>query len=340
MDKRVIFAVAGSGKTSLIIDQLSQTNRSLIITFTNNNLNNLRLGIIRKFGYFPRNILLLSYFSFLYSFCFKPFLLMKYRTKGINYQSNLNRFAKDDARFIDRNRRLYSNRIAKLIDNNSINKEINNRISKYFDNLYIDEVQDFAGHDFNLLVSMIGSDLNILLVGDFFQHTFDTSRDGNVNTSLHDDFNSYMKRFQQTGILVDLKTLNKSYRCSPTVCKFITESLGISIESHRTDDTNIQFIEDQDKAFRIFRNRSIVKLFYQEHYKYDCFSRNWGDSKGEDKYKSVCVVLNKNTNLLFHQNRLSELPPQTRNKFYVACSRARNSLYLLPEELLVTFKST
>ena len=339
MDKRVIFAVAGSGKTTLIIDQLNQTTRSLIITFTNNNLNNLRLGIIRKFGCFPKNILLLSYFSFLYSFCFKPFLLMKYRTKGINYQPNLNRYAKDDARFIDRNRRLYSNRIAKLIDNNNINNEINNRISKYFDNLYIDEVQDFAGHDFNLLVSMIAADLNILLVGDFFQHTFDTSRDGNVNTSLHDDFNSYVKRFQQTGILVDLKTLNKSFRCSPTVCKFISESLGISIESHRTDDTNIQFIEDQEKATGVFRNRRIVKLFYQEHYKYDCFSRNWGDSKGEDKYKSVCVVLNKNTNSLFHQGRLNELPPQTKNKFYVACSRARNSLYLLPEELLVTFKS-
>jgi DNA helicase II / ATP-dependent DNA helicase PcrA len=338
MDKRVIFAVAGSGKTTLIIDCLNEVDNSLILTFTNNNHNNLRLGIIRKFGYFPKNLFLFSYFTFLYSFCFKPFLQFKYRVKGINYQPNWNRFAKGEERYIDKNRRVFSNRLAKLLEENDLYEEINQRISKYFNNLYIDEVQDFAGHDFNLLKNMCRSKVNILMVGDFFQHTYDTSRDGNVNSTLHEDFDKYKYRFQEIGVDVDLKSLNKSYRCSPTVYKFISNEIGIPIRSHRDDETSIKFIDNKEDAERIMKSHVIVKLFYQEHYKYDCFSRNWGDSKGEDKYKSVCILLNKNTHLFFKNKELQSLPTITRNKLYVACTRVRNTLYFIPEEIISSFK--
>src|SRR5690349_14321215 len=93
MDKRVIFAVAGSGKTTLIINQLTLDNRSLIVTYTNNNVENLRQSIITKFGYFPPNITLLPYFTFLYSFCYQPFLSYKHKTKGITYERNPNKYA-------------------------------------------------------------------------------------------------------------------------------------------------------------------------------------------------------------------------------------------------------
>ena len=86
MDKQVIFAVAGSGKTTHIINNLNLNNRFLIITYTNNNVHNLRTGILRKFGFFPENIKLYSYYSFLYNFCCKPFLDLEFRTKGINFR--------------------------------------------------------------------------------------------------------------------------------------------------------------------------------------------------------------------------------------------------------------
>ena len=50
MDKRIIFAVAGSGKTSLIIEKLTLEKRNLLITYTENNFINLRSKIINKFG--------------------------------------------------------------------------------------------------------------------------------------------------------------------------------------------------------------------------------------------------------------------------------------------------
>lgn len=89
MDKRVIFAVAGSGKTSYIIDNLSLDKKSLIITYTTNNFSNIKKKILEKFnGEFPSNISLMTYFNFLYSFCYKPFLADKVRAKGIIFESN------------------------------------------------------------------------------------------------------------------------------------------------------------------------------------------------------------------------------------------------------------
>jgi DNA helicase-2/ATP-dependent DNA helicase PcrA len=247
---------------------------------------------------------------------------------------NSNRFAKKDDRYISSGNRLYSNRIPKFLEEKAVLSDINNRLSKYFKSLYIDEIQDFAGHDFNFLKSISKSTINILMVGDFYQHTFDTSRDGGVNKSLHDDFTKYQKKFTEMGLTLDTNTLNKSHRCSPSICNFITDRIGISIDSHRTDEVEIHIIETKHDAQSILENNEIVKLFYQKHYTYNCHSRNWGDCKGEDKYNKVCVVLNKTTHEHFVKSKLRELPPQTRNKLYVACSRAKSDLYFLPEKAL------
>lgn len=335
MDKRVIFAVAGSGKTTCIIDKLSLDERSIIITYTNNNLRNLRSGIVRKFGFFPKNITLLTYFTFIYSFCFRPYLSLKFKSRGICFDHNPNMYFKqsDINYFFDKSKRIYSNRIAKLIEIQGVIDSIKSRITKYYDNLFIDEVQDLAGHDFNFLKSILTTNLNILLVGDFFQHTFDTSRDGNVNNNLYDDFDRYKRFFIDNGVSIDEESLKKSYRCSPSICSFVSEKLGIQIQSNRADNTNIVIVESQGLADEIFQNNKIVKLFFNKHYLYSCFSRNWGECKGENGYSDVCVVLNKTTLSKF-PHKLAELPSSTKNKLYVACTRARGDLYFISEMLL------
>lgn len=339
MDKRVIFAVAGSGKTTYILNQLSLEKRSIIITYTNNNIKNLKNGIIEKFGFFPDSVTLLPYFSFIYSFCYKPFLSYKYKTKGINYKPNLNRFAKqtDLNYYIDINNRIYSNRICKILENTGELCNVNSRLEKYFDNLFVDEIQDFAGNDFNFLKTITKANLDILFVGDFYQHTFDTSRDGSVNKSLHDNYDNYKEQFTKMGLDVDIESLDKSYRCRPSVCKFIADNFQIDIYSHKKEETVVELIETEEKAIEIFNDKKIVKLFYREHYKYNCFSRNWGDSKGENHYYDICVVLNKTTMGKFEE--LDKLKPQTKNKLYVACSRANNNLYFVSDYYYNKFKN-
>ena len=342
MDKKVVFAVAGSGKTSLIIDKLDLTKRALLITYTENNLVNLRIKIIKKFGYFPDSIKLYSYFTFLYSFCYRPFLAFKVKAIGINWEippAWTMRIARNKINFYqDNQKRLYHNRIAKLLEQEAVLDDVNLRLKKYFDNVFVDEVQDFAGHDFNFLSSIAQANLNVLFVGDYFQHTFDTSRDGNVNSSLHNDYDKYKLRFENIGLLVDTGKLNKSYRCSPTVCRFISESIGIKISSHRSDETTVSLIEDETQIDEIFNCYNTVKLFYQEYNKYPCYAQNWGASKGQDHYEDVCIVLNKKSYELRNAGKLNELPPSTKNKLYVACTRARNDLYLVSDKHIAKHK--
>lgn len=338
MDKRVIFAVAGSGKTTLIVERLSLEKRALLLTFTHNTHGHLRSRIQQKFGYMPKNIKVMTYFDFLYSHCYRPFLSSELGGKGLSFKPNVRRFATGDERYIDKYKRLYSNRVARLLVEKKVLGEINNRLEKYYDELYIDEVQDFAGHDFNLLKHLSSAKLSLLFVGDFYQHTFDTSRDGSVNSTLHDDYEKYKANFIKMGLEVDCTTLVKSYRCNPSVCGFIFEKIGILIESHGDQSFFVGVIDDPGKVDELFANPKVVKLFFQEQWKYDCFSRNWGECKGEDHYQDVCVVINDKTWKNFKKSDLKSLSPQTKNKLYVACSRARGNLYFVEGGLYKKFK--
>ena len=338
MDKKLILAVAGSGKTTTIIRSISLDKRSLIVTYTNNNLQNLRSEIVNRFGYLPQNISLMTYFTFIHSFCYLPFLKDKYRTTGLDYRKP-NKFAEGEMRYITKeSRRLYSNRIAKFIIENDIIDAIINRIERYFDNFFIDEIQDFAGHDFNFLSQISKLERPLLYVGDYFQHTYDTSRDGTVNRNLHSSLDSFKQRVVDMGLEIDEQTLSHSYRCCPEVCEFVSEKLKINIQSHRSDKATINYVDNPELIKEIIQDDSVVKLFYQQHYQYACYSQNWGGSKGENKYNDICVILNDSTLRKYQSNNLCELPNITRNKLYVALTRANGSITLVPQKLLVSIE--
>lgn len=338
MDKRVIFAVAGAGKTTYIIDSLSLDKRAIIITYTENNYQHLRKRVIQKFGLIPENITILTYYNFLYSFCYKPFLYDKVGAKGINWKVPppfTLRLKRSDMRYyIDSLRRLYSNRIAKLVAQLGVIDSIIGRLNKYYDQFFVDEVQDFGGHDFNLLVELCAAELDICFVGDFYQHTFDTSKDGNVNKSLYDDFETYKSIFKAAGMEVDTATLSHSYRCTPEVCQFITEKLGIEIFSHKKDRSEVMLISEPEEVMGKFQCNKIVKLFFQNHARYLCFSQNWGKSKGQDHYCDVLVFLYPAAMRALKDEKFQDLPASSRNKLYVACTRANNNLYFAEEAIV------
>lgn len=54
-NKRLIHAVAGSGKTTTLIGKIDPTKKNLIITYTSENQNHLKRKLIDKFGRIPEN---------------------------------------------------------------------------------------------------------------------------------------------------------------------------------------------------------------------------------------------------------------------------------------------
>ncbi len=332
-----MFAVAGSGKTTKIVERLSLEKRSLIVTYTNNNRENLQRKILLKFdGIWPENITLMTYFSFLYGFCYKPFLSDRVKAKGIIYERNPNQRLSQSQRayYLPENRFLYSNRLSLLLENCKVIDDVKNRIETYFDEFLIDEVQDIAGRDFSLLEMLMEAKVNMLFVGDFFQHTYDTSRDGNMNKSLFKNKATYESRFVRRGFIIDSTTLVKSWRCSKSICDFVNKQLGICIASNRgpNDDTSVTLVTDPDNVSQILDNRHIVKLHYQMSSRYGDGHKNWGDTKGEDCYQDVCVMLNRTTAAKFKKGQLQTLPPATRNRLYVAITRAHGKCFFIIEK--------
>lgn len=327
--------MAWSWKTSYLLKDLHEDKRSLILTYTIANTKNIYDGIISKFGYFPTNIKLMSYFTFLYSFCFRPYFLKESKAKWISFlpPPDFTRMLKrDNAKFyISTWERIYHNRIAEYILNNWWAIYLQNRLEKYYDKLYIDEVQDIWGYDFSLLEEVVKANIDHLYVWDFFQHTFDTSRDWKMNWGLYKDHKKYLAKCKKIWLSIDTTTLINSHRCNTITCDFIRDKIWIPIFSTSKRSWEIELIDNQESADIIFNDNWIVKLFYQNFHRYSCFSNNWGNCKWVDEYYDVCVVLNPGTMTAFKEDTLNSLPDQTKNKFYVACTRAKWNLYFVAD---------
>ena len=49
MDKKLVLAVAGSGKTTEIINKVNYDDKTIIITYTENNYNNIKFSLNRSY---------------------------------------------------------------------------------------------------------------------------------------------------------------------------------------------------------------------------------------------------------------------------------------------------
>ncbi len=343
MDKRVVLAVAGSGKTRSIIESLSLEKRSLIITYTNNNYENLRQRIIEKFGEMPPNISLCTYFSFIYSFCYLPCAYYRVGSRSINYNEKHESFprkgvdSKHPLYYMDYNNNLLGNRISLLVGNFALNETIS-RIEKFYDQFVIDEVQDFAANDFNFINQLADARVEVLYVGDYFQHTYDTSVDGNTKMNLYKNgYDKYKQAFNKQ-LTIDDSSLLTSFRCSKTVCDFITSNLGIVIKPNDERESSVAIVEDANELADIMCDSEVPKLFFESHSSYSCYSTNWGASKGIDHFNNVCVVLNKKTWPMAKRGDFSAIAPSTKNKIYVAITRARKNVYFIEEKSIEKYK--
>lgn len=340
MDKKLILAVAGSGKTTKIINSINEFDEALLITYTNNNAKQLMNRLMDRFGYLPSNIAIYTYFSFLYSFCFKPLREME-NVQGIDYYNKAPKYVKqsDPNYYINPNtRKMYYYRLSKYCKKELLD-EIKQRIEKYFEYLYIDEVQDLAGNDFNFIINLVKClNIDVLMVGDFYQYTYSTSNDGNVNKNLHNGFDKYVEIFINNKINIDLNALSKSCRCTKIICDYVKDNLGINIESNKSDITSIYEIVNENKLDEVLGNDNIVKLFYKDSNKYKLKADNWGNVKGITYENDICVVLNKETYSKYKNNRLIELSQLTKNKLYVALTRTTKNVYLVEEAKLTRYK--
>lgn len=339
MDKKLIQAVAGSGKTTYLINQLSENSKALIITFTNNNYLNIQNRLLKKFNdNIPDNIKIYTFFKFLYHFCYKPLYADSLRLIGIDMRdyTNIPMFKMSDDKFyISDERRFLKNKISAYFLHHNAMNEINKRIRKYFDVIYIDEVQDFSSYDLDFILTLGDTNTKTIYVGDYYQHTYDTSRYGNKNRKAYkNDISSFYRLFERNGFTIDGKLLQKSFRCPKNICDFVRKIFKIDIESCNQKYGNIFFINDEKEIIKIWADNNIAKLHYSMATQYGEYHYNFGDVKGIDSFLDVCIFVPKAKCKNIFNNIPFEKYDVTVLKLYVAITRSNRNVFFVNNEMI------
>lgn len=182
---RVLLSAAGSGKTTLLVRQALERpgRRIAIVTYTLENLEEIRRSFEVHAGAVPAHVTLHSWYGFLLRQCIRPYqaaLCPEPRIETILFVEGVtnNRAPRTQvARHYLAGNRMYSDRAADFAVrcDELTQGQVMARLAAMYDELYIDEVQDLAGFDLDLVERLLKSDIVITLVGDTRQATYATN---------------------------------------------------------------------------------------------------------------------------------------------------------------------
>jgi len=357
---KLIISSAGSGKTTFLVSESLKLvdKKILITTYTEANEKEIRRKFIKEIGYVPLNITIKTWFSFLIQHGIKPFqgsmnsdlfqkdirgMLLVSKASGIKFHTKqgfpvvFKEKGNFDKHYFSKERRIYSDKISKFICNLSSKDSGNtfNRISRIFDHVMIDEVQDLAGNDLEIIKLLMKNCHEVTMVGDPRQVTYLTHieakhrgyRKGKIAEFLKEKCKSLIK----DGI--DELTLKDSHRCPPSICDYASKLYLDYSPTTSCGCCNIVpnihegvFLVKPDHLTDYLKLYNPLQLRWDKrvktHLGFD--SMNFGESKGATLDRVLIYPTGGMDNWII--DNTSKLTDGARAKFYVGLTRARYSV--------------
>ena len=370
MDKQVILAVAGAGKTYHICHSIDPQKRNLILAYTHENIHNIKKELIDAHGSIPERTTVMTFDSFVYRHFICPyeptiaehFGEQGFRGKGITtvdpppqrieyhhrMVANPKYQSKDQLEhYVTKRKQYYCATISELVvyvrrGRESLIKRAAARLNVFFDQILIDEFQDFREHDYELITELSKHLSSVLLVGDYYQHSVSgINNSGKPFKRGRRDvkYTDFVAELRQYNYSVDETTLNKSRRCPETICAFVREKLNINIVSAGINQGDIIWLTEE-QADDILQNPLIQKLVYSTAASYSFNAMNWSYSKG-DTVDAACVILTDQfENLDQSDFSVVGISALTVNKLYVALTRSKGNLYLIKSSIFKKLKDS
>ena len=343
----VIMAAAGAGKThdicKEVIENAKTTNKKILITtYTNKGIESIEKEYKKQNnGVIDKNVVILSWFQFLLRELVKPYqssILNKINiinSIDFNHQYGYINFnPRETSKHYMLNNNILSNTVSEFaIDSNiKSNNKVMQRLEEIYSHIYIDEIQDLAGEDIEILNLFFNSKIQIQCVGDVKQSTYTTynAKKNKKITGIH--LIDFFKELERKGIIT-LVFNNKTRRFGREICEFsnsICNDKNNRIESdkiYKEENQGVYLLDKKDfeNYFKIYKP-TILKFNAKTKIDYD--SLNFGQCKGMT-FDRVAIFPN-NKYKEFLKNGTSLDSPC---KYYVSATRARYSIVFVVEKL-------
>jgi len=354
---KLIIAAAGAGKTTYLVRKACEKEgrKILITTFTTENEAEIRAKIVKEKGYIPTHISIQTWFSFLLQHGVRPYqdvLNSSIHEKQIGFflvhgrsgrktgpsgkpifwgESDFERFYFTDSF------KIYSDKISKFICkcNTASGGNVISRIEQVFDEIYIDEVQDLAGYDLEILKLLFASKCDILLVGDPRQSTYATHYEAKYDKYFYGKIKEFIvnELGKKIECEIDEKTLNTSHRNPPSICAYssilyphMTATQSCSCCKRDSGGHEGVFLVKPELVDDYLAKYKPVQLRWDVRAK--CSKAlpaiNMGESKGLS-FERVLIYPTDKMKKFIRGNR-EELTDISLAKFYVALTRAYHSV--------------
>jgi len=367
--RKLILASAGAGKSHLIaqkaLEKSAEEKNVLVLTYTENNQKELLEKICRQNNFKPSNIIIKGWFRFLLEDMIRPYqsCIFSKRISNIHFNKNGDPHKNNGTtipgtaekigadynpihfltRTSDKAHTTYLSKLATRIvkENNQKNTQ---RIAEIYDTIFIDEVQDLIGWDFNVVEALAKiDDLSFFCVGDFRQtvySTHSTSKKPKTNTEK-------IVRFQKIGFTPEY--MNISWRCAQPICDFarlihadenlypVTTSKLENIPDPYSEHIGVFTVSENDHENYITRYNPVILRLNRLTKNNLCNSLeryNFGESKGLGFDRVLIYPTKKQKNFLTGNRTIfsTDKTDSAKNILYVASTRARYSVAFLQED--------
>ena len=338
-DNRVIVACAGSGKTSRLVTEalVNRGRRIAMVTYTINNAREIDNRFGERNSGVPAHVDVMTWFGFLLQECARPYQRAKYAEKRIesilfaNQQSAQYVQESDVGRYYFANGELiYSDKIAQFVleCEKKSSKSVTRRLAKVYTDVFIDEFQDLAGWDLDVVEMLLQSDMHITLVGDPRQHIYSTNPSLKNKQYRGADLVKLVEKWERKG-LCSLEHMNRTYRCNRAVCDFsnaLWPGMGpmMSLRHDTTEHDGVFLVAEDHVSRYVQRYRAQILRYHKNANSYGYDAMNFGLAKGLE-FDRVLIVPTTPIKRYLQTGKLDYVE-KTREKLHVAVTRARHSV--------------
>jgi len=339
-ENRVIIACAGSGKTTRLVKEslASRDRRVAIVTYTNNNVRE----IIRRFGELnsgvPKHVEVATWFGFLLRECARPYQRAKYPKRRLESllfvnQRSARGIAESDTRryYFANDELIYSDKIARFVVEceEQSHQKVTARLRQVYTDIFVDEFQDLAGWDLEVIKMLLESGPRITLVGDPRQHIYSTNPSQKNKQYLGVNVLPLLRTWERQKLCVVESPMSDSHRCNQAICDFVN-GLWPGMDAMRpvtdrpTEHAGVFLVAETAVTKYVERFGPQVLRHDKRTKSYGCEAMNFGIAKGL-QFDRVLIVPTVPIKKYLETGDVEHVK-KARDKLHVAATRARYSI--------------